>query len=57
MHVHDAIGKQNHLAAGTGEIDMENKISLAKECGCRCVLETKTVAGLTESVRNLKKYI
>lgn len=57
MHVHDAIGKQNHLAVGTGEIDMKDKINLAKECGCRCVLETKTIAGLTESVRNLQNHL
>jgi len=53
MHIHDAIGRQNHLAIGTGEIDMRNKLMLAKECNCRCVLETKTIEGLRESVKNL----
>lgn len=57
MHVHDAIGTKNHLAIGTGEIDLKDKLMLAKECNCRCVLETKTIEGLTESVGNLKKYL
>jgi sugar phosphate isomerase/epimerase len=55
MHIHDAIGKSNHLAIGTGEIDMKKKFDLAKECNCRCVLETKTIAGLKESVKNMRE--
>jgi sugar phosphate isomerase/epimerase len=57
MHFHDAVAGKNHLALGDGEIDLVNKFALAKECGCRCVLETKTIAGLKESVGRLKKYI
>ncbi len=57
MHVHDAIGQKNHLAFGTGEIDLKDKLTLAKECNCRCVLETKTIVGLTESVNNLKDHM
>lgn len=57
MHVHDAIGSKNHLAVGTGEIAMKDKLALAKECNCRCVLETKTIEGLTQSVRNLQEYL
>lgn len=57
MHVHDAIGAKNHLAIGEGEINMKEKLSLARECNCRCVLETKTVAGLTESVKQLNSLI
>jgi sugar phosphate isomerase/epimerase len=57
MHIHDAIGKSNHLPLGTGEIDLVDKFKLAKQCGCRCVLETKTIAALKESVGKLSKYI
>jgi sugar phosphate isomerase/epimerase len=57
MHLHDAIGKSNHLAIGAGEIDIEDKIALAKECNCRCVLETKTIAGLKESVAQLRSIL
>lgn len=56
MHIHDAIGKKNHLALGTGEIDIKEKLNLAKEHNCTCVLETKTIAGLRESVENLERY-
>ncbi len=57
MHLHDALGKSNHLALGDGEIDLQDKFALAKECGCRCVLETKTIRGLTKSVERLHQYI
>ncbi len=48
MHIHDAKGRQNHLALGTGEINLPAHFALAQNC--RAVLETKTVAGLKESV-------
>lgn len=50
MHMHDAWGKKNHLALGTGGLDINKYLSLAKECNCRVVLETKTVEGLKQSV-------
>lgn len=56
MHIHDAIGCKNHLALGNGKIDIKEKLNLAKEHKCTCVLETKTINGLKESVRNLRKY-
>lgn len=55
MHIHDAKGKKNHLALGTGEIDIEDKLRIARKNNCRCVLETKTVVGLKQSVKHLKK--
>lgn len=57
MHIHDAVGKKNHLPVGLGEIDLEDKMKLAKECNCRCVLETKTIEGLSKSVERIKEYI
>lgn len=57
MHVHDAIGKKNHLPIGSGEINMREKLALAKAHGCRCVLETKTVKGLRESVLRIRELI
>lgn len=56
MHFHDAIGKSNHLALGTGEIDIKEKLNIAKKNNCTCVLETKTIKGLKESVKNLWAY-
>lgn len=51
MHLHDALGKKNHLALGTGEMDIGKYLRLAQEQSCRVVLETKTIAGLGASVR------
>lgn len=54
IHLHDAKGRKNHLALGTGEMDIEKYLSLAKEQNCRVVLETKTIEGLKQSVEWLK---
>ena len=51
MHLHDAQGGKNHLALGEGELDIPGYLALAKERHCRVVLETKTIAGLRQSVR------
>ncbi len=57
IHLHDAEGTKNHLALGTGEMDIEKYINLANEHNCRAVLETKTIDGLKQSVEWLKKNI
>ncbi len=54
IHLHDAAGRKNHLALGTGEIDIEKYINLAKEQNCRVVLETKTIDGLKISAEWVK---
>ena len=50
MHLHDALGSKNHLALGTGEMDIEKYIRLAEERSCRVVVEAKTVEALKKSV-------
>ena len=50
IHMHDAKVKRNHLPLGTGELDLSKYLYLEKTQNCRVVLETKTVAGLRESV-------
>lgn len=58
MHMHDANkGGKNHLALGTGEIDLPKYIQLAEKNNCRVVLETKTVDGLKKSVEWIKKNV
>lgn len=56
FHIHD--GSENpprdHLALGDGNIDIQERLNLAKTCNGRCVLETKTVAALEKSVEWLK---
>lgn len=55
FHIHDAVGKQNHLALGAGEIDLATRLKTAKEQNCRCVVETKTAAALKTSVQYLRE--
>ena len=50
MHMHDALGKKDHLALGAGELDIDNYLYLAEDRKCRVVLETKTIEGLKHSV-------
>lgn len=58
FHIHD--GKENppknHLALGDGEIDLQERINIAKECNARCVLETKTIQALRKSVNVLSSF-
>ena len=57
VHLHDAQGRKNHLALGTGEMNVEKYINLAKEQNCRVVLETKTIDGLKQSVEWFKESL
>lgn len=54
FHIHDALGRKNHLTLGTGEIDLEQRFDIASVNKCRCVVETKTVEALRESVKWLR---
>lgn len=56
MHAHDARGRKDHLSLGTGDINISERLSLAREHHCRVVLETKTIEGLRQSVAYLKSY-
>ena len=54
MHIHDAANKRNkkdHLALGTGELNLPKYFNIARQHNCRIVLETKTIAGLMQSVK------
>lgn len=51
MHLHDAaLPKRDHLALGTGELDIHDRLALAERCGCSVVLEIKTARALRQSV-------
>ena len=56
FHIHDGSENppKNHLALGDGEINLNNRLQLAKSRNARCVLETKTIAALEKSVEYLK---
>ncbi|MBQ9764887.1 MAG: sugar phosphate isomerase/epimerase [Lachnospiraceae bacterium] len=57
FHIHDGSERppKNHLALGDGEIDLVERLDMAKACNARCVLETKTIEALKRSVEWLKK--
>lgn len=54
FHIHDGAGKRDHLPLGSGEIDLYGRLSLARECGGRCVVEVKTPETLERSVSWLR---
>lgn len=56
FHIHDGseVPPKNHLALGDGEINLPERLQLAKERNARCVLETKTIAALEKSVEYLR---
>ena len=54
MHAHDGWKKTNHQALGTGEIPLKERLMMAEKAGATVVLETKTVAALSQSVRYLR---
>ena len=57
FHIHDGTETpaQNHLALGDGEISLTERLEMAEKKHARCVLETKTVAALKQSVKWLKE--
>jgi hypothetical protein len=44
------IQKNYHLILGEGNINLLEKLNIARRKHCRCVIETKTVASLQESL-------
>ena len=59
FHIHDGTEQppRNHLALGDGEIDLSARLRLAAGKHCRCVLETKTMQALEQSVARLPEYL
>ena len=56
MHLHDSDGKHPHLPLGSGRLNIKEKISMLGE-NSTCLIEVKTIAGLSESVKYLKKEV
>jgi sugar phosphate isomerase/epimerase len=55
MHCHDVKAGGDHLPLGAGELDIPRYLDVAQQHNCRVLLETKTVAGLKQSVIWLKE--
>lgn len=56
MHLHDSDGAHPHLPLGGGRIDVKSKLAMLRE-DSTCLIEVKTIAGLTESVKYLKNNL
>ena len=52
FHIHDGseTPPRNHMALSDGEINLTDRLKRAKNRNARCVLETKTIAALKQSV-------
>ena len=56
MHLHDARRPgRDHLALGTGELDLLDRLELARDWGCTVVVEIKTARALRDSVSWLER--
>lgn len=53
MHLHDSDGRRAHLALGDGRVDIKRALSRLPSDGT-CLLEVKTLNGLSRSVEYLK---
>ncbi len=56
FHLHDSAGSKDHMTLGTGEIDLKARIGIARKHSCRCVIETKTIKSLEQSVLWLQEH-
>lgn len=54
FHIHDSAGTEDHMVLGDGETDLKQRLRIAGDCRCRCVIETKTAESLHTSVQWLK---
>lgn len=53
IHIHDAMGEKNHLPLRKGEVNFDEVMGIASCNNCMCVIETKTIQGLKDSVEEL----
>ncbi len=55
FHIHDSNGSSDHLTLGSGRINLKQRLEIAKQHHCRCVIETKTIKALRESAKWLSE--
>lgn len=56
FHIHDVNEKANHIALGTGLMDILRYIEMCKSFSCSAVLEVKETNSLVQSVEYLKTH-
>lgn len=55
MHLHDAIGKNNHQVLFEGELNIIELLQFAKSQNIKALIEVKTEEALIKSINNLSK--
>ena len=55
FHIHDVTAKSNHVALGTGVLDVDRYLEMAKEYDCPVVIEVKESSSLRDSLDYMKK--
>lgn len=51
FHIHDVTEKSNHVALGTGLLDIPSYLDLVRELDCTAVIEVKETAALLQSMK------
>ena len=57
MHIHDAVGKRDHLVLGSGDIDLQKYFTMANDHIETAVIETKTLESLRASIPWMRENI
>jgi len=57
MHIHDAVGKRDHLVLGSGDIDLQKYFTMANDHIQTAVIETKTLESLRTSIPWMRENI
>lgn len=55
FHIHDVTAKSNHVALGTGVLDVDRYLEMAKEYDCPVVIEVKESTSLRDSLDYMKR--
>lgn len=56
FHIHDVNSKSNHIALGTGIIDMDKYLAMLRRFNCTTVIEVKESKALFNSIEFLKSH-
>lgn len=55
FHIHDVTAKSNHVALGTGVLDVDRYLEMADKYDCPVVIEVKESSSLRDSLDYMKK--
>ncbi len=57
MHLHDYNGRSDHQIPLTGDLDIKGMLRFARKHHCSVLIETKTAASVTQSVKVVRKLL